>query len=109
MPGKASFGWRGKAPAAVWLAVEPYRFEFVQALRLFEQIALFPEPDSPAIVPLGKGPDPQREAVSLRSHIGFSFSPSEVRAFALPHEPGPPELTVNLFALAGSESPLPNW
>lgn len=109
MPGKTSFGWRRKAPTAVWLAVEPYRFEFVQALRLLEQIALFHASDPHTIVPLGKGSNPQREAASLRSHIGFSFSASEVRAFALPHEAGPPELTVNLFALAGSESPLPNW
>src|SRR5258707_10412883 len=92
------------------IIAEPYRFEFIQAVRLLEQFS-FPIPDfSTSPVPLALGPDPNKEAVHLRSHVGFDFSPSELRAILPSHDSHkPPELVVNLYALAGGASPLPDW
>jgi type VI secretion system protein ImpH len=111
-----TFGWRKSASVQQWLFAEPYRFEFTQAIRILEQIALAAEaPPSAAAgmdprchVPLGAGPDPSREAVRLRSHVGFDFPASEVRTLE-PTKNGPPQLTLNLFNLAGASAPLPDW
>ncbi len=111
-----TFGWRKSASVQQWLFAEPYRFEFTQAIRILEQIALAAEaPPSQAShmdphchVPLGAGPDPSREAVRLRSHVGFDFPASEVRSLTQ-NNGGPPQLTLNLFSLAGPSAPLPDW
>ncbi|RZU29764.1 type VI secretion system baseplate subunit TssG [Edaphobacter modestus] len=97
-----SFGWRESPSIRQWLFTEPYRFEFIQAVRLLEQF-------TPS-TPLALGPDPSKEAVQLRSHVGFDFAPSELRTFLPPQDSRhPPELVVNLYSLAGGASPLPDW
>ncbi|WP_433964493.1 type VI secretion system baseplate subunit TssG [Tunturiibacter gelidiferens] len=105
-----TYGWREAPSIRQWLYAEPYRFEFLQAVRLLEQFALSTPSDSKSPVPLALGPDSAREAVHLRSHVGFDFSPSELRSLrASPDSHQPPELVVNLYALAGGASPLPDW
>ena len=105
-----TFGWREKPSIRQWLITEPYRFEFIQAVRLLEQFSLSISDGSQSPVPLALGPDPNKEAVHLRSHVGFDFSPSELRAILPSPDPHqPPELVVNLYALAGGASPLPDW
>src|SRR5260370_22216763 len=103
-----TFGWREKPSIRHWLIAEPYRFEFIQAVRLLEQFSLSIPNGSTSPVSLALGPDPNKEAVHLRSHVGFDFSPSELRAILPSYDSRqPPELVVHLYALAGGPSPLP--
>ncbi len=95
----AAFGWQRDRSVEEWLYREPYRFEFMQAIRLLEALA-------PNAEPLAEGTDVSAEAVRLRSNISQSFPPSEVQDLS-PRKGTPPELTVNVLSLAGAHGPLP--
>ena len=102
------YGWHGDASLAEWLAAEPHRFEFLQAVRLLEQIALHGTDTTASHQALAEGSEPDREAVRLRADIGFDFPPSTVRSLRI-GDTARPELTANLYALAGGAAPLPDW
>ncbi len=91
-----------------WLFAQPYTFELFQALRLLEQFAHSRSHSGVAAIPLGQGSDPSREAVRLRADAAFTYPSSEIAALDR-GDPGPPELTSHLFALAGTAGPLPDW
>jgi type VI secretion system protein ImpH len=102
--GLARHGWRSSSSISEWLFAEGYRFEFIQALRLLEQLE----------TSINHNPVTERapghEPFQLRSAVGFNFPPSEVRSVS----PGAttdakPELITNFFSLAGSAAPLPDW
>ncbi|MFL6446768.1 MAG: type VI secretion system baseplate subunit TssG [Bryobacteraceae bacterium] len=93
-------GWRQSRSLVEWLADEPYRFEFYQAVRILEAI-------QPHItVPGFEHAQPRPDVIRFRSQIGFGFPASEVQELALGN--GSPELTVNVFGLAGALGPLPH-
>lgn len=81
------FGWNGTAAVDDWLAAEPYRFEFVQAVRLLDAA--------------------QAEGVRLGARGGFSFPPSEVRSLHRATNGRPAEMTVAFLSLDGAFGPLP--
>jgi type VI secretion system protein ImpH len=82
------------------LFAEGWRFDFSQAAKILELLA-------PEATPAGEGPEPGEEPVRFRSRMGLDFPASEVAAVAHPGTGGPPEMTVNLIALAGVMGPLP--
>jgi type VI secretion system protein ImpH len=97
-------GWRSSPSVSEWLFAEGYRFEFIQALRLLEQLeaSIHHNP----VTELAPGHEPFR----LRSAVGFNFPPSEVRSVSPGAAPNTkPELITNFFSLAGSAAPLPDW
>jgi type VI secretion system protein ImpH len=97
-------GWRSSPSVSEWLFVEGYRFEFIQALRLLDQI------DSSIKHKAPSESAPGHESFKLRSAVGFNFPPSEIHSItpATAHD-GKPELITNFFSLAGSSAPLPDW
>jgi type VI secretion system protein ImpH len=102
--GLVRHGWRSNSSVGEWLFAEGYRFEFIQALRLLEQLGTSTSHNPP------EERSPGHEPFHLRSAVGFNFPPSEVRSVS----PGnasdaKPELTTNFFSLAGSAAPLPDW
>jgi type VI secretion system protein ImpH len=102
--GLVRHGWRSSSSVNEWLFAEGYRFEFIQALRLLEQLGAPISHKSAAELA------PGHEPFQLRSAVGFNFPPSEVRSVS----PGStsdarPELITNFFSLAGSAAPLPDW
>ncbi|VWC49479.1 type VI secretion protein [Burkholderia lata] len=98
------------------LFAEPQAFEFVQAVRLLEQL----RPDAAA---LGTGLDPRREALLLCAPFTPVIASAELQALrrdalcSLSVEsgsathgdtPAQPELEVNLLGLGGLDGPLPD-
>lgn len=83
---------------------EPYRFEFFQAVRLFEK--LFPERK-----PVGGGALPADEAVRFRSRVAFDFPSSEIHEIKqtvdefTDHERI--EIFVNFMGMVGISGVLP--
>ncbi|MEO8735820.1 MAG: type VI secretion system baseplate subunit TssG [Edaphobacter sp.] len=97
-------GWRSSLSVSQWLFDEGYRFEFIQALRLLEQLD-----SSISHKPPGESA-PGHESFRLRSAVGFNFPPSEINSVIPPATHGDkPELIANFFSLAGSSAPLPDW
>jgi type VI secretion system protein ImpH len=96
-----AFGWQRDKSVEEWLFHEPFRFEFVQAVRLLELLA------GKDGEPLGSGSTPQREGVRLRSHVSQAFPASEVQSLRRPDGEKIPELTVNILGIAGAHGPLP--
>jgi type VI secretion system protein ImpH len=87
-----------------WLFDEGYRFEFIQALRLLEQL------DSSVRHKTPGESAPGHESFRLRSAVGFNFPPSEISNITpLATQNSKPELITNFFGLAGSSAPLPDW
>ncbi len=83
---------------------EPYRFEFFQAVRLFEKI--FPEHQA-----VGREALPNQEVVRFRSHISLDFPASEINEIREPgtgsdHEEKV-EMLVNFMGLVGVSGVLP--
>jgi type VI secretion system protein ImpG len=76
-------GWNGSASVTDWLTAEPYRFEFMQAVRLLDG------------------------AVRLSARGDFTFPPSEVRHLRPGSDGSSAELTVSFLALDGAFGPLP--
>ncbi|MCP4696328.1 MAG: type VI secretion system baseplate subunit TssG [Gammaproteobacteria bacterium] len=97
----AAPGRRKNLTVAEELFDEAYRFDFYQAVKLFEHLA--PESSTP----LGEDALPETEPVRLRSHVSVAFPASDVES-ASPAEDGlPPALSVNAMGLAGAHGPLP--
>jgi len=94
-----AFGWQRDRSVEEWLFHEPYRFEFVQAVRLLEQLAASAEP-------LAEGVNAAAEPVRLRANVSQAFPASEVQDLEA-GKGAPPELTVNVLGLAGAHGPLP--
>ncbi|MEO6910384.1 MAG: type VI secretion system baseplate subunit TssG [Edaphobacter sp.] len=87
-----------------WLFAEGYRFEFIQALRLLDQLDASIKQSVP-----GESA-PGHESFKLRSAVGFNFPPSEIHGITPPSaQVSKPELVANFFSLAGSSAPLPDW
>lgn len=83
---------------------EPYRFEFFQAVRLFEKI--FPEGKA-----VGREFLPNQEVVRFRSHIALDFPPSEIHEIReLSDEASDAktiEMLVNFMGMVGISGVLP--
>lgn len=76
------------------LLAEPDRWDFFQAVRLWEQAAR----DFAAV---GEGDDPERESLRFRTSVSFAFPTSEIGAFVLDQErPGRAEMRVNFMGVA---------
>lgn len=76
------------------LLAEPGRWDFFQAVRLWQQAA----GDRIAV---GEGDDPEREALRFRTTTTFAFPTCEIDAFALdPQRPGRAELRVHFMGVA---------
>src|SRR5690349_3177290 len=80
---------------------EPYRFDFFQAVRLFERI--FPDKK-----PVGGRALPSEEPVRFRSRISLDFPSSEIQEIREPpDELGLPEMVVNFMGVVGVSGALP--
>lgn len=86
------------------LTDEPYRFEFFQAVRLFERV-------SPDRKPVGGTALPHEEAVRFRSRIGLEFPSSEVHDVreTVDEKTGQrvTEMLVNFMGMVGVSGVLP--
>jgi len=82
------------------LRLEPYRFEFFQAVRLLER--LFPD-----ATPVGSFAHPAREIAHFGAHASLAFPASQIQAMEWPEE-GPRRVTVNFMGLTGPQGVLPN-
>ena len=96
---------RGESAAtlAETLEREPFRFDFFQAVRLFQIMGS----DRSAV---GEDADPADETVRMRSDVSLAFPASDLRGAALdPEGVAAPRLTVNFFGVAtpGSFGSLP--
>lgn len=80
-------GWNGTAAVDDWLAAEPHRFEFVQAVRLLDAA--------------------QSQGVRLSARGAFAFPPSEVCRMRPAAGGRPAEITVAFLSLDGAFGPLP--
>jgi type VI secretion system protein ImpH len=80
---------------------EPYRFDFFQAVRLFERI--FHEKKA-----VGSEALPNQESVRFRSRISLDFPPSEIYEIREPaNEEGTVEMLVNFMGMVGVSGVLP--
>ncbi|MBJ7313463.1 type VI secretion system baseplate subunit TssG [Rugamonas sp. CCM 8940] len=86
-------------PAAQLLR-RPADFDFFQAVRLLEEAR-------PETVSLGTGSEPRREAVALRSAIGFEFPLADLMQAHGPDAYERTVLEVAFMGLAGADGPLP--
>ena len=82
------------------LRVEPFRFEFFQAVRLLEK--LLPERATVG----SRFAHPAREVAHFGAHASLAFPASEIQALEWPHE-GPLRMIVNFMGLTGPEGVLP--
>lgn len=80
---------------------EPYRFEFFQAVRLFERIF-------PAKAPVGGDALPAQESIRFRSRIALDFPSSEIQEIRQPKdEDGAIEMLVNFMGMVGVSGVMP--
>lgn len=97
------------------LAKMPERFEFVQAVRLLEQMAAQELSQGKAVAgePIAQDVPPNREAIRFRSSHGLQFQPSELLKLERNEQVDGPktreqwELTVGFIGLLGSHGVLP--
>jgi type VI secretion system protein ImpH len=80
-----------------WLNGAGRRLRFFQALRLLHRA----HPDR---LPVGRGDDPRREAVRLRSDISFAFPTSEVAALEAGDDENPAALSAAFMGVANPHS-----
>lgn len=96
--------WRSNRSVEDLLEQEPYRFEFLQAVRILE--AADKEAD-----PVGTGTEPDREAISFAHNAGLGFPASEIdvleRPKAVAGKKKPAKLVQTFFGLTGNLGPLP--
>ena len=119
----AAASWRQSTSVERRLFDRPRRFEFFQAVRLLEQIAVerARTDASQARGPVGRDEFPQREVVRLKVSPSLGFPPSEVVTLerppapapdpdssAPPRDPAPPEITVSFLGLYGPAGVLPS-
>lgn len=81
------------------LLVEPFRFQFFQAVRLLEKLL-------PAREPVGQAVPPDREVARFGAHASLAFPASEIQEMEWPDD-RPPRMTVNFMGLIGPEGVLP--
>jgi len=83
---------------------EPYRYEFFQAVRLFEKI--FPERK-----PVGDNAFPHEELVRFRSRVTLDFPPSEIHELRESEDPqtgeNVTEMMVNFMGVVGVSGVMP--
>ena len=91
-------GWHGERSVADELVEEPYRFEFLQAVRLLEQWFEASRLRTGAAV---------RDPVRFRASFNLSFPASEISALTAATAEQPPVLTVTFFGVGGIGGPLP--
>jgi len=83
------------------LTEEPYRFEFFQAVRVFERIFKNKKP-------VGGEALPAEEVIRFRSRIALDFPPSEVHEIREPaDDDGNVEMIVNFMGMVGVSGVLP--
>jgi type VI secretion system protein ImpH len=82
------------------LRLQPFCFEFFQAVRLLERFL-------PARTPVGKLTQPANEVVRFTAHASLAFPASEIQALEWP-EDGPVKMVVNFMGLTGPEGVLPS-
>ena len=88
--------WQSDLPVEKSLVDEPFRFQFLQAVRILKSIQ--------KRVHEGSG------GIRFRSQVSFAFPASEVDCIKLAppsHAPLAAEMTVNFLGLAGALGPLP--
>jgi type VI secretion system protein ImpH len=79
----------------------PYRFDFLQAVRLLQRA-------SGEVEPVGRAGPPRKEAVRFRVHQSLAFPPSEIQALEPSNDPArPPLMTVAFLGLTGPTGVLP--
>ncbi|MGE0761002.1 MAG: type VI secretion system baseplate subunit TssG [Pirellulaceae bacterium] len=92
------------------LAREAYQFDFFQAVRLLERIALREPPsDGPGAGPVGEDESPSREVVRFAALTSLSFPPGEIAALTPPRDgaDAPWRMTVPFLGLTGPTGVLP--
>jgi type VI secretion system protein ImpH len=82
------------------LRLEPFRFEFFQALCLLERLL-------PEQTPVGRFAHPAKEIAHFGAHASLAFPASQIQAMDWP-ENGPARMTVNFMGLTGPLGVLPN-
>lgn len=82
------------------LKMEPYRFEFFQAVRLLEKLL-------PERVAVGKFAPPAHEVAHFSPHASLAFPASQIQEMDWP-ENEPAQMTVNFMGLTGPQGVLPN-
>jgi type VI secretion system protein ImpH len=80
------------------LSLEPWNFEFFQAVRLLEKFGTGK--------PVGRFENPKEEAVRFASNPALVFPPSEIHSLKW-SESGQPKLSVNFMGLIGQLGVLP--
>ncbi len=85
--------------AAEKLRLEPYRFDFFQAVRLLEK--MFPERS-----PVGATTHPANEVTHFSVHSSLAFPASQIQSLEWPAN-APGRMTVNFMGLTGPEGVLP--
>ncbi len=93
---------RPDPPLIEELFATPYRFDFLQAVRLLQHGG---DPSSA----VGRAPRPRYESVRFRVLQSLAFPPSEIQALERPADPArPPILTVAFMGLTGPSGVLPH-
>ncbi len=94
---------RRKDPSiAEVLLQEGYSFEFFQAVRLLERMF-------PGRSPVGDYADPKKEVARFRSHVSYSFPPSQIHEVTGSPDSGrQAEVFVSFMGLAGAVGILPD-
>jgi type VI secretion system protein ImpH len=103
---------QGRGPSDSLIAAlraTPERFEFAQAVRLLERVALRQAQAAgrAADVHVGRDSDPTKEAARLRATLELSFPSTEVATLDETH--GRAELEVTLMGLNGPSGVLPGY
>lgn len=87
--------------AGAKLRVEPFRFEFFQAVRLLEKLL-------PTRAPVGQFVPPSDEVARFGAHASLAFPASEIQEIEWPDH-APAHITVNFMGLIGPEGVLPTF
>ena len=98
----AAEGGRTDTPLDRTLFDEGFRFDFFQAVRLFERLY-------PKRRPIGADAIPAAEAVRIRAHLSLAFPASAIQEVVVPRSAGdaPPELSVTFMGMTGPSGVLP--
>jgi type VI secretion system protein ImpH len=107
--------WRSAPGVLKQLETEPYRFDFYQAVKIFERAALLAREAAaaegkrpPPFSSVGEGVYPEREAVRFESSVGHGFAASSIQDVSPPATPEQAHtMLVNFLGLAGHNGPLP--
>ena len=90
------------------LFAQPRDFTLFQAIRLIERAGAEARADGRGLLdPVGRGLDPRRASLVIRSAVPLAFAAAEVTIAARP-EGRPPELTQTVIGLTGPAGALPH-